>query len=281
MPPRPHGACPAWAGARRTGSAPLTRAQARRQGLDVASLVQEPAQSGRGCPRRRKALIQLTSTAPGRKQGCSATTREEARPQHRRRRTRASSPTTKARGRELDTSPPICRLKSRAAGPFPPARRSRPSSSPTLARLLMSGPPSSPSTRARSPSKAGEPRDLRRKPSGTRKKTPKSAPKYRTERRTSPDRRASVKPRSATARSFVAHGNKGLSSTPVKRSTSARPGFSQPKQRESQATRAWRSKSARGERTKQAEQAYRPECAAEVRLLNPKEAPRRPDGPPG
>ncbi|CAH0365406.1 unnamed protein product [Pelagomonas calceolata] len=113
-----------------------------------------------------------------------------------------------------------------------------------------------------SPSKAfDEPRDLRRKPSGTRKKTPKSAPKYRTERRTSPDRRASVKPRSATARSFVAHGNKGLSSTPVKRSTSARPGFSQPKQRESQATRAWRSKSARGERTKQAEQAYRPRVA--------------------
>ncbi len=110
-----------------------------------------------------------------------------------------------------------------------------------------------------SPSKAfDEPRDLRRKPSGTRKKTPKSAPKYRTERRTSPDRRASVKPRSATARSFVAHGNKGLSSTPVKRSTSARPGFSAPQRKESQATRAWRSKSARGERTKQAEAAYRP-----------------------
>ena len=68
--------------------------------------------------------------------------------------------------------------------------------------------------RARESVKAfDEPRDLRRKPSGTRKKTPKSAPKYRTERRTSPDRRASVKPRSATARSFVAHGNKGLSHT--------------------------------------------------------------------
>ena len=119
-----------------------------------------------------------------------------------------------------------------------------------------------------------EPRDPRRKPSGTRKKTPKSAPKYRTERRTSPDRRASVKPRSATARSFVAHGNKGLSSTPVKRSTSARPGFSAPQRKESQATRAWRS-SARGERTKQAEQAYRPReaKATEVRLLNPEEAP--------
>ena len=33
-------------------------------GSDVASLVQEPAQSRKGGPRRRKALSQITSTAP-------------------------------------------------------------------------------------------------------------------------------------------------------------------------------------------------------------------------
>jgi len=148
VPPRPHGACPAWAGARRTGSAPLTRAQARRQGLDVASLVQEPAQSGRGCPRRRKALIQLTSTAPGRKQGCSATTSAAARrrPQHRR--TRASSPTTSRRGLELMTRPRrTSSISIWLLEPSSTARRSRPSSSPTSVRPSTSGRPSSPSTR--------------------------------------------------------------------------------------------------------------------------------------
>ena len=110
-----------------------------------------------------------------------------------------------------------------------------------------------------SPSKAfEEPRDLRKK--SVRKKPPKSAPKYRAERRASPEKRAPPEkrnvPRSATARP-------GLFSTTAPRSSSARPGLAPraaPK-KESRATSMWRSKSARGERTKaQAALAYKPKA---------------------
>ena len=111
------------------------------------------------------------------------------------RRTRASSPTTSRLDLELTTVASDLVDLNLAFGPVPPQEGVvlRPAH---ISRLLMNGRPSSPSTRgAGSPSKAfDEPRDLRRKPSGTRKKTPKSAPKYRTEQRTSPDRTTSVKP---------------------------------------------------------------------------------------